>query len=193
MKSAKTWVVALCAVALCAAAGVAMAGDRHHGDPFLPNILTFDTMYGVDGPFLGEANAIRGVVGDEAPWTIDHFIKGRLTKGGRLQILVRGLVFGDDPTLVPPELIGKNDEETFRGLVSCLTEESGTTVGRKNVVTEGFPADSDGNAFIDAKIELPSPCVAPIVFVMAGSEDKWFAVTGFEREAEDESATGTHR
>jgi len=193
MQSAKTWVVALCAVALCAAAGVAMAGDRHHGDPFLPNILTFDTMYGVDGPFLGEANAIRGVVGDEAPWAIAHFIKGRLTKGGRLQILVRGLVFGDDPALVPPELIGKNDEENFRGLVSCLTEESETAVGRKNVVTEGFPADADGNAYIDAKIDLPNPCIAPIVFVMAGSEDKWFAVTGFERESEDESATSTGR
>ncbi|HET8945704.1 MAG TPA: hypothetical protein VFQ07_01875, partial [Candidatus Polarisedimenticolia bacterium] len=188
MKIAKPWLVALCGIALCAAAGVSMAGDRHHGDAILPNILTFDSMYGVDGPFLGEANAIRGVVGDEAPWTIDHFIRGRLTKGGRLQIVVRGLVFGDDPELVPPELIGKNDEETFRGLVSCLTEE-GETVVTKNVMTDGFPADMNGNSFIDAKIDLPNPCVAPIVFVMAGSEDKWFAVTGFEREEEGEDAT----
>ncbi|HEV8200699.1 MAG TPA: hypothetical protein VGS03_11820 [Candidatus Polarisedimenticolia bacterium] len=192
MKIAKPWAIALCAVALCAAAGVSMAGDRHHGDPILPNILTFDSMYGVDGPFLGEANAIRGVVGDEAPWTIDHFIRGRLSKGGRLQIVVRGLVFGDDPELVPPELIGKNDEETFRGLVSCLTEE-GETVVTRNVTTDGFPADVNGNSFIDAKIDLPNPCVAPIVFVMAGSEDKWFAVTGFEREEEGEDATGGRR
>jgi hypothetical protein len=201
MKSAKTWVVALCAVALCAAAGVLMAGDRQGGDsqggdhdhglPPLTNILAFDTMYGVDGPFLGEANAIRGVVGDEAPWTVAHFIRGRLTKGGRLQILVRGLVFGDDPELVPPELIGKNDETEFRGLVSCLTEE-GDTVGHRNVVTDGFPADVNGNSFIDQKLDLPNPCVAPIVFVMAGSEDKWFAVTGFEREEADETASMRH-
>ena len=31
------------------------------------SLLTFETMYGVDGPFIGEANAIRGVVGDELP------------------------------------------------------------------------------------------------------------------------------
>lgn len=203
MKLAKHWVIALCAVVLCGTAGVLMAGDHHGGDrqgddqgnhdlPPLPSILAFDTMYGVDGPFLGEANAIRGVVGDEAPWTIAHFIKGRLTKSGRLQILVRGLVFKDDP-LVPPELVGKNDETEFRGLVSCLTEESETAVGRKNVVTGGFPADVRGNSFIDEKLDLPNPCVAPIVFVMAGSEDKWFAVTGFEHEEDNQGSTSSQR
>jgi hypothetical protein len=194
MKQTKHPGIVLCAVVLCATAGVAMASGRHHSDnAALPNILTFDTMYGVEGPFLGEANAIRGVVGDEAPWEVEHFIKGRLTKEGRLQIVVRGLVFGDDPELVPPDLIGKNDEETFRGLVSCLSEENETVVTR-NVETEGFPADENGNSYIDAKIELPNPCIAPIVFVMAGSEEKWFAVTGFESEGEsDDSASARHR
>ena len=192
MKQAKHWSV-LVAVVLCATAGISVASARHHADNLaLPNILTFDTMYGVEGPFLGEANAIRGVVGDEAPWEVEHFIKGRLTKGGRLQIVVRGLVFADDPELVPPDLIGKNDEETFRGLVSCLTEEDETIV-TANVETEGFPADVNGNSFIDAKIDLPNPCVAPIVFVMAGSEEKWFAVTGFEsEEAADDTSTTRH-
>lgn len=189
MKHASRPAVALCGVVLCVAAGVSTVSARHHGDaPALPNILTFDTMYGVEGPFLGETNAIRGVVGDEAPWEIEHFIKGRLTKSGRLQIVVRGLVFGDDPTLVPPELIGKNDEENFRGLVSCLTEE-GETVVTRNVETAGFPADEDGNSFIDARIDLPNPCIAPVVFVMAGSEEKWFAVTGFEHEDTTDSTT----
>lgn len=169
-----------------------MAAGRHHSDnALLPNILTFDTMYGVEGPFLGEANAIRGVVGDEAPWEVERFIKGRLAKNGRLQILVRGLVFADDPS-VPPELVGKNDEETFRGLVSCLTEE-GETIVTRNVETDGFPADEEGNSYIDAKIDLPNPCVAPIVFVMAGSEEKWFAVTGFESEEEGEDTATRSR
>ena len=191
MRQANRCAVVLCAVAILAVAGASTASASHHGDnPPLPNILAFDTMYGVEGPFLGEANAIRGVVGDEAPWAIEHFIKGRLTRGGRLQILVRGLVFADDP-LVPPELVGKNDEETFRGLVSCLTEENGMVVHR-NVVTEGFPADADGNSSIDAKVDLPNPCVAPILFVLAGSEDKWFAVTGNERE-QDSEETATRR
>jgi hypothetical protein len=29
---------------------------------------------------------------------------------------------------------------------------------------------------------LTNPCIAPIVFILAGSEDKWFAVNGFESE-----------
>jgi hypothetical protein len=33
-------------------------------------------------------------------------------------------------------------------------------------------------------VELPDPCLAPDVLVLAGSEDKWFAVTGFETEEE---------
>src|SRR5262249_48709846 len=40
------------------------------------------------------------------------------------------------------------------------------------------PIDSD----IDAQIELPEECVAPIIFIIAGSEEKWFAVTGFSSE-----------
>jgi hypothetical protein len=135
-------------------------------------------MYGVDGPFVGEENPIRGVIGDELPWEIAQFIRGNLNTAGRLKIAVRGLVFKDDPS-VPPELIGKNDETEFRGLVSCLTEKKNRVV-TKNVITEGFPATVDGNSFINAKIELPNPCVAPIIMVLAGSENKWFAVTGFE-------------
>lgn len=192
MKRAKNWTIALCGLVLCVAVGVPTASARHHPEAAaLPNILAFDTMYGVEGPFLGEANAIRGVVGDEAPWEVERFIKGRLAKNGRLQILVRGLVFADDPS-VPPELVGKNDEETFRGLVSCLTEE-GETIVTRNVETDGFPADEEGNSFIDAKIDLPNPCVAPIVFVMAGSEEKWFAVTGFESEDEEEDSATRSR
>ncbi len=180
------------AVVLSVVAGLTLAHADFERDTTGPlNILAFDTMYAVDGPLLGEAHAIRGVVGDEAPWVIDHGIKGRLTKSGRLQILVRGLVFADDP-LVPPELVGKNDEENFRGLVSCLTEDDAEGIVTANVTTRGFPADADGNSFIDEKLTLPNPCIAPIVFVMAGSEEKWFAVTGFEAAEEDEAASSTH-
>jgi hypothetical protein len=146
-----------------------------------PNILTFETMYGVDGPFVGDQNPIRSIPGDELPWVIRR-AHGFLKTNGRLTIHVRGLVFKDDPS-VPPALRGINDEATFRGLVSCLTEK-GDKVVEKNVLTEGFPATKSGNADILAKIKLPQPCVAPIIMVLAGSEDKWFAVTGFEAEEE---------
>lgn len=142
------------------------------------DIVVFGTMYAVDGPFLGESNAIRGVVGDEFPWTIAHTVRGKLDTKGRLRIRVRGLVFTDDDE-VPPELRGKNDEAEFRALVSCLSEE-GDTVVTTNVTTAGFPATESGDATIDAKIDLPQPCVVPIIFILAGSEEKWVAVTGFE-------------
>ena len=181
----------LLAVLLFAAASAATADVGRHSrggefaDHGLPVILSFDTMYAVEGPFLGEANAIRGVVGDEAPWVVDQFIKGRLDKNGRLMILVRGLVFADDP-LVPPELVGKNDETTFRGLVSCLTEDDQGGIVTANVATDGFPASVHGDSLINQTLVLPNPCIAPIIFVMAGSEDKWFAVTGFESGPESD-------
>lgn len=180
--------ITLLAVVLLATASVALASHSRrsqegegdfHGLPF---ILSFDAMYGVEGPLLGEANAIRGIVGDEAPWAIAHFIKGRLLKNGRLQILVRGLVFADDP-LVDPGLVGKNDEATFRGVVSCLSEDDQGGIVPVNVTTTGFPASELGDSLIDETLDLPNPCIAPIVFVIAGSEDKWFAVTGFESES----------
>lgn len=148
----------------------------HHASP----VLAFATMYGVDGPFVGDANPVRGVSGDELPWDITGFVVGDLDSSGRLRILVHGLVFADDPS-VPPNLVGTNDEPFFRGLVSCLTED-GDTVGTQNVVTDGFPANVHGDSFIHAQVDLPSACVAPVVMILAGSEDKWFAMTGVENE-----------
>jgi hypothetical protein len=145
-------------------------------------IMDFQTMYGVDGPFIGDTNPIRGVIGDELPWTIARSVHGELDVNGRLRIIVRGLVFSDDPS-VPPDLRGINDEAQFRGLVSCLTEV-GDTVETQNVITDGFNATRSGNSFINARLTLPNPCVAPIIMVLAGSEDKWFAVTGVETEAD---------
>jgi hypothetical protein len=133
-------------------------------------ILRFKTMYPVDGPFLN-STAIRHVPGDESPWIIKKFANGILYSNGRLIIHVRGLVFPDRP----------NDEDNFRGLVSCLTED-GNNIVESNVITQPFPTGPEGNADIDAVVALPNPCVAPIVMILAGSEDKWFAVTGFESE-----------
>jgi hypothetical protein len=155
----------------------------HRGLP----MLAFATMYGVDGPFVGDTNPVRGVVGDELPWDVSGFAVGDLDTRGRLRILVHGLVFADEPG-VPPNLVGTNDEPFFRGLVSCLTED-GDTVGTQNVVTDGFPANVHGDSYIHATLDLPNPCVAPIAMILAGSEDKWFAVTGFESEGGEASST----
>jgi hypothetical protein len=147
-------------------------------------LIAFGSMYGVDGPFVGEANPIRDTVGDELPWVVKGSARGRVDVDGHVKIRVRGLVFTDDEE-VPPDMRGINDEDQFRARVSCLTEASETEVVTANVTTEGFPATRSGDADIDAKVTLPNPCVAPIVFILAGSEDKWFAVTGFEAPGAD--------
>jgi hypothetical protein len=38
-------------------------------------------MYGVDGAFVGDP--IRGIIGDELPWEIAEFIRGKLDTEGR--------------------------------------------------------------------------------------------------------------
>jgi len=155
--------------------------EAHHASAPEParTLLAFDKMFGVDGAFVGDANPVDDIPGDELPWEIAS-AEGRLGVDGRLDLAVRGVVFKDaDP--VPENLRGINDEEQFRAAVSCLTERDGMVV-RQNVTTEGFPSDVHGDSTIRAHLELPDPCIAPAVFVLAGSENKWFAVTGFETE-----------
>jgi hypothetical protein len=67
-------------------------------------------------------------------------------------------------------------------VVSCLVEDQAGHVVTANVTMAGFPAMPSGNSDIDTDLQLPEECVAPIVFVIAGSEDKWFAVTRFSSE-----------
>ena len=143
-------------------------------------IMSFTTMFGVDDAFVGRTQ-VRNVRGDELPWEVGT-VDGSLTTDGHLQISVTGVVFADYPS-VPPPLRGINDEEEFRGLVSCQTPGKGKgDVAIANVITSGFPATRSGDSNINAFVTLPNPCVAPIIFVMSGSEDKWFAVTGAETE-----------
>jgi len=166
------------AVGFLAVLAIATNAPAKHGGA--RTLVSFDTMYGVDGPFVNDATTARtGVVGDELPWKISVG-KGSLKSNGHLKIKVRGLVFTDDPE-VPADKKNLNDEAQFRGLVSCLTEQ-GTALVPANVETNGFNATPTGNADIDATVTLPNPCVAPIVFVLSGSEEKWFAVAGFESE-----------
>ena len=140
-------------------------------------ILSFETMYGVDGAFI-KNDIIRGVEGDSLPWEI-RSASGFLTSGGHLKINIKGLVFPNIPS-VPENLRGINDEEKFRAIVSCLTEDK--AIRTVNIKTKGFPATRSGNAVIDTHVKLPKSCAAPIIFIISGSEVDWFAVTGAERE-----------
>jgi hypothetical protein len=132
-------------------------------------ILEFETMAPVVAPFTGSTNPIRGVNGGGVPWSIESG-EGRLRADGRLQIEVEGLI-------IPAR--GDNPVAAFRGVVNCLTPEA--PMNGVNLVTDPVPATSDGDARIDAVVELPDTCVAPIVFVTNGTSappGAWFATTG---------------
>jgi hypothetical protein len=138
--------------------------------------LVFGNMIGVDGAFLGAD--IRGIKGDASARTVG-MARGMLSAGGKLLIIVRGLVLATG---------GTNDQATVRGVVSCLSETTGGTgTMTANVMTGEFPASTNGNAQINGSVQLPAQCLAPIVFVTNAAGDKWLAVMG----TESTSSTGT--
>ena len=177
MKKLLAGSAALLALLTLVASG-ANAGTRGVATP--KRILSVGTMYGVDGAFIGATHPIHQLPGDELPWAI-HSVRGLLDSAGRLKLNISGLVFTNDPS-VPPELQGINDETQFRAVLSCQTTNAAGDVVDTNIFTEGFPATMSGDCTIDAAIDLPKPCISPVIFIVAGSEDKWFAVTGFEAE-----------
>jgi hypothetical protein len=152
-------VAAVAAVAIGVTAAVSSGDGR--------TVLKFDTMAPVVAPYTGATNAIRGVPGGGVPWKLDS-AEGRLRADGRLHIEVEGLVI---------VATGVNPSPTFRGVVSCLSSNAAGQPTTVNVMTDAVPATTSGDAEIDAKVALPSPCFAPIVFVTSGG-GSWFAVTG---------------
>jgi hypothetical protein len=132
-------------------------------------VLKFERMAPVVAPFTGATNPIRGINGGGVPWSIETGT-GFLRADGRLHIEVEGLI-------IPAR--GMNPVDFFRGVVNCLTPESPTT--GVNLVTDPVPATDSGDATIDATVDLPDTCVAPIVFVTNGTGSApgaWFATTG---------------
>lgn len=131
-------------------------------------ILEFDTMTPVVVPFTGAAHAIRGIGGGGVPWAL-RAANGQLDSAGRLEVSVVGLVIAST---------GVNPVATFVAAVNCLTTASPDT--GVTLLTAPQGVGSNGNATFEAKLNLPTPCVAPIVFVgiPAGNSLRWFAATG---------------
>ena len=141
-------------------------------------ILEFDTMIGVPRPFTGSGHAIRGVNGGGLPWVI-YKAKGELKVNGDIEIDVEGLVFDpDDPVVIERGLAGINTVPNFKAIVSCLSINGSGEAVTVNVETGLFPADAQGNAEIEDTVNLPDPCIAPIIFVTSPG-GAWFAATGF--------------
>lgn len=163
----------LLSLALALALGVVFMGGQYSQVAAKePKILEFDSMVGLPQAYTGSQNQIRGVNGGGLPWDIGSTY-GELKANGKLEISVQGLVFSAGPNT------GKNTIPFFRATVSCLTIDGGVM----NVTTDLFPAtlgatsDGGGNAEIEAMLNLPQPCIAPIVFVTSPG-GAWFATTG---------------
>ena len=139
-----------------------------------PKILEWQTMVGVPQAFTGTANQakIRDVPGGGLPWQL-ALGKGELSTNGHLEVKVRGLV------LAAGANAGSNPLDTFKAIVSCLDANAAVV----NVSSAAVPATTGpasaggGNADIEADLNLPSPCIAPIVFVTSGG-GSWLAATG---------------
>jgi hypothetical protein len=159
---------------LGAVLAVGLVVQASGASPSGQNVLEFNTMVGVSGPFVGTANPIRGVNGGGLPWQIAKGT-GELASNGRLQVDVRGLVLLNGPP-VPAALRGTNPVPSFRAIVSCLTIVDGSPQ-TTNVATGPFPATTTGDSEIEATVELPHPCLAPTIFV-GPSPTTWFATTG---------------
>ncbi len=100
---------------------------------------------------------------------------GTLQRDGHLKVRVRGLVLaGQAP--VPPALQRTNPVPDFRAVVNRMSvgaQGAATVVN----VTGTFAAGKEGDSRIEARVGLPRPCIAPIVFVTAPT-GAWFAATG---------------
>ena len=137
------------------------------------DVLEWDVMAPVDGPFVGDSTPVRGVPGGGLPWQLDR-ARGELRSDGRLRVRVEGLVLARKAP-VPANLQGTNPIPQFRAIVSCLTPDSPET--GETVMTDPFPASPSGDARVKTTVALPEPCIAPIVFVTSPT-GAWFAVTG---------------
>src|SRR5579859_1625300 len=137
------WLLAALGMAVIGLVPVLASSSSANADP--GTILKFDVMTPVTGPYVGTANPIRMVPGGGLPWMITAGT-GFLTRDGRVQIHVRGLVLADNPA-VPASLRGTNPVPDFEAIVSCQSI-SGSVATVANVSTGQFPASTRGNADI---------------------------------------------
>jgi hypothetical protein len=114
----------------------------------------------------GTAGTIRGVPAAGAQWSIGD-AEADLRSDGRLELNVEGLIV---------TVLGTNPLGQFKAIVSCQSIVNGAPAVT-NVTTDGFTANTAGDAQTETNVDLPTPCLAPIVFVTTPG-GSWIAVTG---------------
>ena len=175
-------VAAATVVAVAAFAFALVPAQTAQSDSF--TLMEFNIMHGAPRPYAGTgaANAIRGIAAGGLPWVLTA-ANGELKGSGHLEIRVKGLVFDpNDPGVIAAGRAGMNPFSSFVAVVSCQTVVNGMAAV-VNVASSPFPAttglatNGGGNASFEGNLSLPSPCLAPIVFV-GPNPATWFAVTG---------------
>jgi hypothetical protein len=175
------------AVVLLGAAGVAAADDGQGrdsgGGDRQGELLEVSHMIGVQPSNVGAAGTIRDVPAGGLPWVISEG-KAELRGDGMLEVEVVGLVFDpNDPRTIAAGVAGKNTIPKFKAIVSCLTTQSGGGLTTADVATQpvdatqGLAQDGGGDARIEEQLQLPSPCIAPLVLV-GPAANAWFATAG---------------
>jgi len=156
----------LLVVAALAAAAVLLIPSLSLGSGDGRKVLEARTLAGLPQAYTGAAGAIRGVNGAGAAWSIGD-AQADLRSDGRLELEVQDLIV---------IARGNNPLAQFKAIVSCQTIVNGAPAVT-NVTTDAFDANTAGDAQTETNVDLPTPCLAPIVFVTTPG-GSWIAVTG---------------
>ena len=147
----------------------AVAGGR------TAEILKVERLVGVPTGLTGAPGAIGTVNGAGLPWVIGES-KAVLGVDGSFELKFNDLLFANEAA-VPVALRGTNNQATMQAGVSCLT----TTGARTAALTAPFAVTTGtgaGDAKVETTLDLPSPCVAPIVLITNAAGTSWFAASG---------------
>ena len=158
----------LAALALAASVPAAVGGRT-------AEILKAERLVGVPTGLTGATGAIGSVNGAGLPWVIGES-KAVLGVDGSFELKFNDLLFTNEAN-VPVALRGTNNQATMQAGVSCLTI-GGT---RTATLTGTFPVTTGlgaGDAKVATTLNLPSPCVAPIVLITNALGTSWFAASG---------------
>jgi hypothetical protein len=161
--------LALLAGALAlAAAGLALADDGKgkHGrdDDRNGSTLLRSTL----APSVPTDPTFHGVAAAGAPWVLGRG-SVRLRSDGELELEVRGLVLTATGNA--------GGVTTITASLFCGADSTTTAAA----TTAAVPLSQAGDAEIDAKVTLPTTCLAPIVFVHPnGAAARYIAVSGWK-------------
>jgi hypothetical protein len=167
-------------------AGLASAArSAKDGKPEVEKVFSFERMTGNVRPFIGAAGAIRGVNAGGFPWLAEE-AEVSLTSDSVLHVKVEAL--GIDPNDAAAQaagVAGRNPVAAFGATVSCQTVDATGAAVVVNVRTPTHPTVTGvigdpgvGDVKFADPVVLPSPCIAPIVFV-TNPGGAWFLATGF--------------